>query len=99
MTNTSDIRPISTGKVRFDVEVLGQAKDLDNLTIPLTSTSSIYWSSAAHHFRQQRLQDYSLDTSPKRRMGTIRGRDALNILETYHERYRIRCGGNDVFLT
>ncbi|CAF1372114.1 unnamed protein product [Adineta ricciae] len=92
VTNASDIRSISTGKVRFDVEALGQAKDLDNLTIPLTSTSSVYWSSTAHHFRQQRLLDYSLDTSPKRRMGIIRGRDALNILQSYHERYRIRCG-------
>ncbi|UJR20708.1 hypothetical protein I4U23_023829 [Adineta vaga] len=94
--STSDIRPISTGKVRFDVEALGRMQDHDNLTIPSTSTFNSHRISSAHHFRQQRLHDYSLNDSPKKRTEKIHGKEALNILETYHQRYRIRCGVSDI---
>lgn len=85
VSNASDIRPISTGKVRFDADALAQ----------MTSVSNIQRASSAHHFRQQRLSDFSLNGSPKKRAEKIRGREALDILETYLERYRIRCGSKN----
>jgi hypothetical protein len=46
-----------------------------------------------YRIRRQASSDSSLNASPRKKTEKIRVKDALDILETYRARYRIRSGG------
>jgi hypothetical protein len=51
-----------------------------------------------NRFRRQPLSDSSSSNGPsKKRTERIRGKEALDILETYHARYRTRSSGKKVY--
>ncbi|CAF3405487.1 unnamed protein product [Rotaria sp. Silwood1] len=91
-----DTRPTTTEKIRLDTETREQMKNNDDIT---TRTNSMYDrrpnnnpTTNTFHFSQQQLSDTNLNLSWKKRPKKIRANEALNILETYYARYRIRCG-------
>ncbi|CAF0857757.1 unnamed protein product [Adineta steineri] len=92
---SSDIRSISTGKVRFDMDAFEHMKDHDDITARLNTVSNIARASNVYRLRRQRFSDFSLNGSTKSRTEKIRLKDALDILETYQARYRTRCCGTD----
>ncbi|CAF0992403.1 unnamed protein product [Rotaria sordida] len=91
-----ETRPVGTEKVRFDTEALEQMKDRDGGTG--TSAATTDGRSAGsrltntYRIRQQQSSDSSLNASPKKKTEKIRAKEALDILETYLARYRIRSG-------
>ncbi|CAF4861689.1 unnamed protein product, partial [Rotaria sp. Silwood1] len=91
-----DTHPTTTEKVRLDTETREQMKNNDDTT---TRTNSMHDrrpnnnpTTNTFHFSQQQLSDTNLNLSWKKRPKKIRANEALNILETYYARYRIRCG-------
>lgn len=46
-----------------------------------------------YRIRRQASSDSSLNASPRKKTEKIRVKEALDILETYRARYRIRSGG------
>lgn len=91
-----EARPVGTEKVRFDTEALEQTKDRDGGTATSTGTGDGRSGGirAANTYRiRQQSSDSSLNASPKKKTEKIRVKDALDILETYLARYRVRSGG------
>lgn len=93
-----DTRPAGTEKVRFDTEALEQLKDREGGTGLLGETSDGRSASASrttNSYRIRRLasSDSSLNASPRKKTEKIRVKEALDIMETYRARYRIRSGG------
>ncbi|CAF3503188.1 unnamed protein product [Rotaria sp. Silwood1] len=92
-----ETRPVGSEKVRFDTEALEQMKDRDGTT----GTSAVTTDGRSigtrltntYRIRQQQSSDSSLNASPKKKTEKIRSKEALDILETYLARYRIRSGG------
>ncbi|CAF3810181.1 unnamed protein product, partial [Didymodactylos carnosus] len=72
----------TTEKVRFDTEAI-DLKDRDG------GGSS---SRTALRIRRQQSSDSSLNTSPRKKTEKIRIKEALDILDIYRSRYRIRSG-------
>ena len=95
-----DSRPAGTEKVRFDTEALEQMKDRDGTTgiSGATSDGRSTGSRSANQYRVRRQQssDSSLNASPRKKTEKIRVKEALDILEPYRARYRIRSGGKHV---
>ncbi|CAF0895311.1 unnamed protein product [Rotaria sp. Silwood1] len=91
-----ETRPVGSEKVRFDTEALEQMKDRDGTT----GTSAVTTDGRSigtrltntYRIRQQQSSDSSLNASPKKKTEKIRSKEALDILETYLARYRIRSG-------
>lgn len=50
-----------------------------------------------YRIRRQPSSDSSLNTSPRKKTEKIRIKEALDILEPYRARYRIRSGGKILF--
>ncbi len=93
-----ETRPAGTEKVRFDTEALEQAKGREGATGISSGASdgrSTGGSRTTNTYRIRRLasSDSSLNTSPRKKTEKIRIKEALDILETYRARYRIRSGG------
>ncbi|CAF3737280.1 unnamed protein product, partial [Adineta steineri] len=90
-----ETRPAGTEKVRFDTEALEQMKDRDgNTGISGGASDGRSGGSRTNTYRVRRQQssDSSLNTSPRKKTEKIRVKEALEILETYRARYRIRSG-------
>ena len=92
-----EVRPVTSDKVRFDAEKVEQTKDRDSGTgtFPATTDERSTTSrvTKTYRIRQQLSSDSSLNALPKKKTEKIRIKDSLNILESYHARYRIRSGG------
>jgi hypothetical protein len=93
-----EARPTGTEKVRFDTEALEQMKDRDGGTGASGGTSDGRSASGTrttntYRIRRQQSSDSSLNTSPRKKTERIRVKEALDILEAYRARYRIRSGG------
>ena len=92
-----DTRPAGTEKVRFDTEALEHLKERDGGTGMSTgmtdgrSTSSR--TANTYRIRRQQSSDSSLNGSPKKKTERIRVKEALDIMENYISRYRVRSGG------
>jgi hypothetical protein len=48
-----------------------------------------------YRVRRQQSSDSSLNTSPRKKTEKIRVKEALDIMESYRARYRIRSGGKN----
>ena len=76
-------------------------KNHDNVIVQKNSTSDEQSNSNrttnANRFRRPPSSESSLNASPRKRTEKIRGKEALDILETYHARCRIRYGGKKVY--
>jgi hypothetical protein len=96
-----DSRPTGAEKVRFDTEAIEQMKDRDGMTGITTLTSDGRSTSGrsghGHRVRRQQSSDSSLSGSPRKKTEKIRIREALDIMEPYRARYRIRSGGESSF--
>ena len=90
-----ETRPAGTERVRFDIDTLEQMKDRDDITKRKNMTNDRR-ASNTFRFRRQETSDSSLNASPKRRTEKIRLTNALDILETYNARCRIRCDGKKI---
>ena len=92
-----ETRPAGTEKVRFDTEALEQLKDREGGTGISGGTSdgrsAGSRSANTYRIRRQQSSDSSLSASPRKKTEKIRVKEALDILESYHARYRIRSGG------
>ncbi len=93
-----ETRPAGTEKVRFDTEALEQMKDREGGTGISGGTSDGRSGGGSrttnsYRIRRQPSSDTSLNTSPRKKTEKIRVKEALDILETYRARYRIRSGG------
>ncbi|UJR28934.1 hypothetical protein I4U23_010152 [Adineta vaga] len=91
-----ETRAPGTEKVRFDTEALEQMKDRDGTTGVSGATSDGRSGGSrttnTYRVRRQQSSDSSLNTSPRKKTEKIRVKEALDILETYRARYRIRSG-------
>ncbi|CAF1567204.1 unnamed protein product, partial [Didymodactylos carnosus] len=74
----------TTEKVRFDTEAI-ELKDRDG--------GGGNNSRTALRIRRQQSSNSSLNSSPRKKTGKIRIKEALDILEVYRSRYRICSGG------
>lgn len=97
-----DSRPAGTEKVRFDTEALEQMKDREGGTglsgDPHDGRSASASRTANNYrIRRQASSDSSLNASPRKKTERIRIKEALDILEPYRARYRIRSGGKIFF--
>lgn len=92
-----DTRPAGTEKVRFDTEALDHLKDRDGTTGISGGGSDgrtgISRSNNLSRMRRQQSSDSSLNASPRKKTERIRVKEALDIMETYNARYRVRSGG------
>lgn len=92
-----DSRPTGTEKVRFDTEALEHLKDRDGATGMSGSTSETRSGAGrttnSYRIRRQQSSDTSLNSSPRKKTEKIRGKEALDIMDSYRARYRIRSGG------
>jgi hypothetical protein len=83
--------------VRFDTEALDQIKECDGDTARADTTNDGRLNGSritnSNRFRRQVSSDSSLNTSPKKKTEIIRVKQALDILEVYNARYRLRSGG------
>lgn len=97
-----DSRPTGTEKVRFDTEALEQMKDRDGTTAMSGSTSEGRSTGArttnTYRMRRRQSSDSSLNASPRKKTEKIRVKEALDIMEAYRARYRIRSGGRKLFI-
>ncbi|CAF0814942.1 unnamed protein product [Rotaria sordida] len=96
-----DTHPTSTEKIRLDSETHQQMKDSDGITTRMNTMqdgrlNNSLTTNTFNYQQQQQLCDNSLNLSSKKRPEKIRPNEALNILETYYARYRIRCGGDHI---
>ena len=84
-----EYRSFGTEKVRFGTE---QMTDLEstasNARINPNQTSNTY-----RFRRQQQIGDDNFPVIPRKRTEKIQSKEALDILEPYYARYRIRCAG------
>jgi len=97
-----ETRPAGTEKVRFDTEALEQMKDREGGAGVSGGTSDGRSGSGSrtantYRIRRQASSDSSLNASPRKKTEKIRIKEALDILETYRARYRIRSGGKILF--
>lgn len=92
-----ETRPPGSEKVRFDTEALDQLKDRDGTTGVSGATSDGRSAGSrttnTYRVRRQQSSDSSLNVSPRKKTEKIRVKEALDIMETYRARYRIRSGG------
>ncbi|CAF4273986.1 unnamed protein product, partial [Rotaria sp. Silwood2] len=93
-----DTRRTSTEKIRLDTEAHEQVKNRDCIATRINTNHDgrANNSPATNTFhcqqqQQQQLNDNSLNLSSKTKLEKIRANEALNVLETYYARYRIRC--------
>jgi hypothetical protein len=97
-----ETRPAGTEKVRFDTDALEQMKDRDGGTGTSAGASDGRSgggrSANTYRIRRQQSSDSSLSASPRKKTEKIRVKEALDILESYHARYRIRSGGKILFV-
>jgi len=100
-----ETRPAGTEKVRFDTEALEQMKEREGGTGASTGASDGRSASGSrttntYRIRRAASSDSSLNASPKKKTEKIRVKEALEIMEAYKARYRIRSGGklNDILL-
>jgi hypothetical protein len=99
-----ETRPAGTEKVRFDTEALEQMKEREGGTGGTGGTSEGRSASGSrttntYRIRRQASSDSSLNASPRKKTEKIRIKEALDILETYRARYRIRSGGKILLST
>ena len=83
-----DCRPVSTDRVRFDINV----RDHDDWTTQSNTTSDKRSTTPLTHSRRKPSGDFSFNSGRKRK---IRLKDSLEILENYHERYKTQINGKN----
>ena len=94
-----DSRPAGTEKVRFDTEALEHMKDREG-AMGMSGTTNDGRvpggggrTTNTYRVRRQQSSDSSLNGSPRKKTEKIRVKEALDIMEPYRARYRIRSGG------
>ena len=91
-----ETRPTGTEKVRFDTEALEHMKEREGGASGGTSdgrSGSGSRTTNTYRVRRQTSSDSSVNASPRKKTEKIRVKEALDIMETYRARYRIRSGG------
>jgi hypothetical protein len=84
-SSSYESRPFGAEKVRFDTD---QDNTTTNERFNTNRTANAY-----RFRRQQQIDDTNLNVSPKKRTEKIQVKNALDILEPYYARYKIRCAG------